>query len=87
MSNDLDIEKKSVNNKYFANQTSNILYQIGHHILECFRSFSLIGIFTHSGSHSGMYRLNEFSQVLFIDVIIKVSKYLDLAKFLIATTK
>jgi hypothetical protein len=76
-----------LNNKYFANQISNNLYHRGHLIVVDSKSSGVILIFTHHGSHSGIYRLKELSPFFSIDVIIRVSKYLDLAKFFIATTK
>jgi hypothetical protein len=76
-----------LNNKYFANQISNILYHRGHQIVVASKSSGVILIFTHQGSHSGIYKLKELSPSLSTEVIIKVSKYLDLAKFFMATIK
>jgi hypothetical protein len=76
-----------LNNKYFANQISKILYHKGHQIVVASKSSFVILILIHPGSHSGIYKLKESSPFLSMEVIIKVSKYLDLAKFFIATTK
>ena len=76
-----------LHNKYLENQTSKILYHNGPLIVADSISLLVIFIFIHQGSHNGIYRLKESSQVLSSDVIIRVSKYLDLAKFFIVATK
>jgi hypothetical protein len=77
----------SLNNKYFANQTSKTLYHSAPRMPAAFKSSLVILTFTQLGSHSGIYKLKESSPVLSMDVIINVLKYLDLAKFLIAATR
>jgi hypothetical protein len=76
-----------LNNKYFANQISKILYQVGHSIVEDSKSCLDTPTFVHQGSHSGKEIVKESSHTFSIEVIIRVSKYFDLAKFFIATIK
>jgi hypothetical protein len=74
-------------NKYLANQISKILYQVGHSIVEDSKSCLDTPTFVHQGSHSGKEIVKESSHTFSMEVIIRVSKYFDLAKFFIATIK